>query len=169
MKTFCVTACLFFLWLCSICSGQVLTVRLIDITNGHPLPKQQVTVSMGYEKGEKTPSNHPPITFLETDDEGKAQLRFSTPQPSYLYLFITFIVGYWPVDLRLTLKPEEVFQKGFVKKPGPKLNDDKIPDMVPKAVPGEVIILFRPSSQVVGEEGGIGFLWYWRSTGGLRG
>ena len=66
-------------WLGPFCFGQVITIRVINANNGHPLKKQQVSVSLLYEKDQKPPVTYDAVVRVATDAEGKAQ--FDLPAP----------------------------------------------------------------------------------------
>ena len=125
----------------SLCLGQTITIRIIDQSNGHPLPDQQVSISMGYEKGENTPRESQSIVRFRTDTEGKGQVRLPKPQPSYLSMLIMISSPYWPDNSPFTAKTSEILKNGIVKKIAESLCKRCI---VPKAVAGEVIILTLP-------------------------
>jgi hypothetical protein len=125
----------------SLCLGQTITIRIIDQSNGHPLPDQQVSISMGYEKREKTPKESLPMVRFRTDSEGKGQVRLPKPPPSYLSMLITISSAYLPYDSPFTAKTSEILKSGIVKKIAESLCERCI---VPEAVAGEVLFLTLP-------------------------
>ena len=64
------------------CFGQaVIRIRVVNVKTGRPVPKQTVTVSMLYDKNEKTPAKYSATLRLETDANGEAQLGLPEPAP----------------------------------------------------------------------------------------
>ncbi len=53
------------------CFGQTVRIRVVNVSNGGPLPKQQVTISAFDGKGSST---NTPDLRLVTDANGEAQL-----------------------------------------------------------------------------------------------
>src|SRR5713226_2379832 len=72
------------LWLSPSCFGQVIRIRVIDLKTGRPLQKQPVSVTLFYDKGEKTPAKYDANLRLETDVNGEAQFRLPEPGVSIL-------------------------------------------------------------------------------------
>ncbi len=145
MKTLCCSLgmLLFLLWFNPFCLAQVITVRVIDIRNGHPLEKLQVSISLFYEKGQPKPAKYDKIIKLETDMEGKAQINLPEPPPGYLSFGITMSSEHWHYAPITTVKTEQLIQQGIVVDvPAER----KKSDFPVKAKPGEIIFPARPHS-----------------------
>jgi hypothetical protein len=67
------------LWLSPWCCSQVVSIRVVNANDGHPLARQNVSVALLYEKGEKTPAKYDPNLSLEADGNGEVQFRLPEP------------------------------------------------------------------------------------------
>jgi hypothetical protein len=132
--------CLFLLWISPSCFAQVITIRVINITNGHPLQNQQVSISLHYN-GERTPAKYEGILNLETNVKGEAQFELPDPPPKQLSISVR-ISEKWRCGCRQDANTQEVIQKGIVAL-SPSYEYKKR-DVVVKAIPGEIIFPARP-------------------------
>lgn len=137
------------IWGCIVLSGlsqfgvaQVITVRVIDATNGHPLHKQRVSVSLLYDKGEPTPAKYEQTLNLETSVDGKVQFTLPEPPPRHLSAQVSLSSGQWRCGCSVLATTQDLIQKGIVSPlPGtaPKKSE-------PAAIttPNEILFLARP-------------------------
>jgi len=133
--------CLSFLWFGFTCYGQVITVRVIDIRNGHPLEKQRISINWAYQKGEPRPAKYDKVTTLETDIEGMVQISLPEPPPGYLQLGLQMTLEHWHCVPELLMSTQEVIQHGKVGRIPPEIKESDFPV---KAKPGEIVYPARP-------------------------
>ncbi len=133
---------LLYLLFAPVCLGQTITVRIIDVETGNPLPSQRVSISLMYEKGDKTPANYISPVILITDDKGSAQISIPSPAPRYVNFLVALSSEWWQSerDQRFTLKTKELMQKGAV---GRMVSEGRNETAL-TAKPREVLILTRP-------------------------
>jgi hypothetical protein len=75
---------IFALVLSPFCFGQVIRIRVVNSETGHSLRRQPISVSMLYDKNDKTPGEYDAILYLETDANGEAQFGLPDPAPAHL-------------------------------------------------------------------------------------
>jgi hypothetical protein len=66
------------------CFGQTIRIRVVNDQTGHPLPKQPISISLLYDKSEKTPAKYDAVLNLLTDEKGQAQFSLPEPAPAHL-------------------------------------------------------------------------------------
>jgi hypothetical protein len=120
----------------------MIRVRVIDDTNGHPLPKQQVSISLLYEKGEKVPANYDALLQLETDVNGEVQFRLPEPAPAHLAAQVRLTSEHWHCGCTALVDTQDLIQKGLVG-PEPGHGSTRSTASV-KAEPGEILFVARP-------------------------
>jgi len=125
------------LWLSPLCFGQAVKIRVVNANNGHPLPKQKVSVALLYEKGEMTPANYDTNLRLETDSNGEVQFSLPEPAPVHLAAWVRLASKRWHCKCTLTVSTQVVVEQGIVQTPGTEL-----PTSVTKAKAGPGVILF---------------------------
>ncbi len=132
---------LLYLLFVPVCLGQTITVRIIDVETGNPLPSQRVSISLMYEKEDKTPANYISPVILITDDKGAAQINFPSPAPRYVSFLVALSSKWWQSDRdqRFILKTRELVQKGVVR----RMVSEGKNEIAPTANPREMIILTR--------------------------
>ena len=88
------------------CSAQTVRIRVVDVTNGSPIPKQQISVSGLYGKE----------LILVTDANGEVQ--FELPKPSSAQFAVRADINYarWYCACLAFVTTAEVIQKGFMAK-----------------------------------------------------
>jgi hypothetical protein len=130
------------LWLGSLCVAQLITVRVIDSRNGHPLQKRHVSLRLVYGKGEKAPAKYEPTLLLETDGNGLAQFKLPDPPPEHFEAWVDISSEErWWCGCFLSVVTQDVLDKGVVgMRPGP---GRKSPPPQ-KAIAGEILFLARP-------------------------
>lgn len=115
--------------------GQVtIKIRLINVDNGHPIQRQPITVSMLYEKNEKTPPKYDSTLHLETDANGGAQFGLPEPAPAHLSAQVRLTSENWHCGCMVLVATGDLIQKGIAV-----LSDKPI-----KTEPGEILFLARP-------------------------
>lgn len=131
------------LWISPSCFGQVNRVRIINGKNGHPLPKQQVTVTLFYEKGDQKPAKYDAVLSLETDINGEAQFRLPVPPPVHFAATVSSVDwSRWKCACGILGSTDDLVRKGIV---GPVATaESKKSAALFTAVPGEVLFVFRP-------------------------
>ncbi len=135
--------CLVPVCLASVCYAQLITIRVIDARDGHPLQKREASLRLLYGNDEKTPTKYEPTLLLETDLDGEAQFRLPEPAPQHLEAWVDITSeGHWWCICTLSVVTLDVVQKGVV---GPRWGhrSEKPPASV-KTVPGEILFLARP-------------------------
>jgi hypothetical protein len=136
--------CVLLLTLGPLCFGQVVTIRVINAADGHPLQKQQVSVSLLYEKGERTPPKYDANLSLETDVNGEAHFPLPEPAPTHLSAQVRLPSEHWRCGCGVLAATEDVIQKGIV---GPLPGAEPKKSAAPlKGTPGEILFVARPLS-----------------------
>ena len=138
---------LFLIWLLVLlsasprCVGQTIRIRIINGSNGHPLSKQQVSVSLLYEKTEKTPAKYEALLHLETDTNGVAQFTLPDLVPAHLSAGAHLTSEHWHCGCAapLLVDTKDLIQNGIVA--GREFSSRATPV---RAAPGEIIFVARP-------------------------
>jgi hypothetical protein len=126
-----------------LCLAQVVSIRVINAADGGPLQKQQVSVSLLYDKGEKTPPKHNVNLSLESDAKGEAHFTLPEPAPSRISARVRLTSVHWRCGCEVLATTEDVIQKGII---GPQPAESKKPATPVIVSPGEIIFLARPLS-----------------------
>jgi hypothetical protein len=128
-------------WLSTACSGQVITIRIVDAKNERPLPKQNVSVSLLYDASEKAPAKYDAQLHLETDVNGAAQFTLPEPAPARVSVGARLTSEHWRCGCAAPVLAvtQELMQKGIVK--GSEFDSARHPA---KAEPGEIVFIARP-------------------------
>jgi hypothetical protein len=130
------------LWLSPFCLAQGVTVRVIDATNGHPLQKQQISVSLLYDKGERTPAKYDATLSLETDINGEAQFTLPEPAPVRFAAQVRLTSEHWHCGCTALVTTQDVIHKGIVAaEPG---HTSKKSTVAAQVAPGEILFVARP-------------------------
>jgi hypothetical protein len=136
-------ACFLLLWVAPLCLAQPVTIRVINAVDGRPLQKQEVSVSLLYEKGERTPARYDTTLNLETDVNGEAHFRLPDPAPAHLSAQVHLTSGHWRCRCGILAVTQHLIQKGAVEPPG---GVSKKSGVSVKAAPGEIVFVARPLS-----------------------
>jgi hypothetical protein len=139
--------CVLVLWFgpfCFVCRGEAVTIRVINSDGGRPLQKQQVSVSLLYDKGEKTPAKYDANLNLETDVNGEVHFVLPEPAPAHLAVRILIDWGHWDCGgaCGVLAASQDVIDRGIVESAA----DRKKPAASRKAIPGEILFVARPLS-----------------------
>src|SRR5260370_41102353 len=121
------------------CFGQVLRARVINAKNGHPLPKQHISISLLYEKGEKIETKQGALLELETDINGEAQFTLPEATPAHLSARARLTSEHWRCGCWALVATQDAVQKGIVEG-----NELTTPAKPVKAEPGEILFIARP-------------------------
>jgi len=130
-----------FLVLNSFCAAQVLTIRVVDTRTGHALPKEQVSVSLLYAKGEAVPPKYDAIIHLETDSNGDVRVSLPEPVPIHIAVQVTLTSEHWRCGCGVLATTQDVIQSGIV---GPQPGSRPKDRIAPTKSPGVILILARP-------------------------
>ena len=131
----------FLLWFSPVCIGQIVKIRVIDDTNGHPLQKQQISISLLYEKGERVPANYDALLHVETDVNGEVQFRLPEPAPAHIAAQVHLTSEHWHCGCTALVATPDLTQKGVVvAEPG----HGSTRSASAKAEPGEILFVARP-------------------------
>jgi hypothetical protein len=126
-----------------LCDGQVITVRIVNAKNGHPVRKQTVSLSPLYEEGENVPANHDFDVRMETDANGQAQFNLPEPAPARLSVRAGLNMDHWRC---LCAAPVFVATQGVIHDgvlEGLEFTTSANPV---KAEPGQVVLVARKIS-----------------------
>ena len=136
--------CVLLVLVAPFCLAQVVSVRVINAIDGCPLQKQQISVSLLYEKGEKTPAKYAANLTLETDANGETHFTFPEPVPPHISAQVRLTSEYWRCGCGVLAATEDVIQKGIVGPvPG---GESKRGAASLKPTPGEILFAARPLS-----------------------
>jgi hypothetical protein len=127
------------------CLAQAVKVRVVNGSTERPLRKQEVSVSLYYEKGEPTPAKYDADLNLQTDEKGEVRFFLPEPAPRDLDVRVAIDWSRWQCGCNLRLSTEAVIQKGIVD-PAASANDWKRRPALLKPVPGEIRFVVRPLS-----------------------
>jgi hypothetical protein len=133
----CMKALCWILLLCTQCSAQELTVRVLNAKNRQPLPKQTVTVQY---LNEKPPGASAPVT-LKTDDHGEARFSVPSPLPATVNVMVSLTSEHWNCGCWVMAETAKVLHDG-VAGPLPSVNTKNVESFRPE--PAEVVILASP-------------------------
>ena len=129
------------LGLSPLCFGQAVKIRVVNANNGHPLPKQKVSVALLYEKGEMIPANYGTNLSLETDGNGQVQFSLPEPAPVHLAARVRLASKHWHCKCTALVSTQVVVEKGIVQTPGPELPTSATNA---EAGPGVILFIARP-------------------------
>ena len=129
------------LWLSPLCFGQAVKIRVVNTKDGHPLPKQGVSVALLYEKGEVTPASYNTNLSFETDGNGEVQFSLPEPAPVHLAARVHLTSKHWHCKCVALVSTQVVVEQGIVQTPGPELPTSATNA---KAGPGVILIIARP-------------------------
>jgi hypothetical protein len=123
----------------SSCFAQAITVRIVS-TDGKLPQKQQVTVSLLYGAGERTPANYERILNGETDANGEVRFQIPEPAPVHLSAWVRLSPDHWHCGCVALAVTQDVFQKGIVQSAADKKSAPI------KAMPGQILFVARPDT-----------------------
>jgi len=132
------------IWPGSFCLAQSVTIRVIDVHSGHPLEKQQVSVTLLYDKGERIPATYGANLSGVTDANGEMQFRIAEPAPAHFSVMVHLTSEYMRCGCCVMGATQDLIQKGIVG-PQPSAKSEKS-DAAFKAAPGELLIQASPMS-----------------------
>ncbi len=133
------------LWLGPSSFAQTVIVRVVNGSNERALRKQEVSVSLYYDKEEPTPAKYDAHLTLQTDEKGEVRFLLPEPAPRDLDVRVAIDWSRWQCGRNLLLSTEDVIQKGIVD-PAASANVWKRRPALLKPVPGEIRFVVRPLS-----------------------
>jgi hypothetical protein len=104
---------------------------------GHPLQNQPISISLLYDKSEKTPAKYEALN-LKTDEKGESQFSLPEPAPSQLAAQVHLTSEHWHCGCSVLATTQDLIQKGIV---GPRSSKSVNPVI---AQPKEILFLARP-------------------------
>lgn len=125
--------CVFFL-LCAPASAQILKIRVINVKNGQPLPKQVVLVNFLYDHRENAPSNVESNLHLSTGADGIVSFPLPDRAPEHLGIQVKLTLDSWRCGCYVLAATPDVLSKGLLSSPSGAT--------VPQ--PGEIVFTARP-------------------------
>jgi hypothetical protein len=81
-----------------LCFGQTIRIRVVDVQTERP-PKATISISLLYDKSDKTPPHFDAVLSLKTDEKGESQ--FSLPEPAPVHFSCTGASCNWALALCL--------------------------------------------------------------------
>jgi hypothetical protein len=124
--------------LCQFCSAQSIRVRVLNSNDGHPLPKQAVTVQFLYE----TPAKATPPLHIETDANGDATFSVPEPTPEHVNVRVTLSSEHWHCACWALADTQKIFKGGITQPAAVKQSNAATTRAT--AEPGEIVFLVRP-------------------------
>jgi hypothetical protein len=121
-----------------LCLGQTIRIRVVDDKTGHPLQKQPISISLLYDKSEKTPAKYDAALNLKTDERGESQFSLPEPAPAHLAAAVHLTSEHWFCGCIVLTTTQELIQKGIE---GPRYGESVNPI---KVEPKEILFLPRP-------------------------
>lgn len=132
---------LLLLWANTPCFGQTVRIRVVNVSNGGPLTKQQITISGLYGKGSS--SSNTPDLRLVTDANGEVQFELPKSAPAHFTVRADLNYGRWYCDCIAFVTTAEVIQKGFMTRPPDEEGTHTLP--VAQLKPGDILFRARPT------------------------
>ncbi|HTY64134.1 MAG TPA: hypothetical protein VMG30_17930 [Acidobacteriota bacterium] len=122
--------------------AQAITVRVVDVTNGHLLTNYQASISPLYTEQNESSTKPSQELGIQSDKNGIIQISLPEPIPQRLFIKLNLKAGHWQCGSVKFADTQEAIQKGIVGlSPGPKPSKTHV---VVKAMPGEIVFLARP-------------------------
>lgn len=122
------------LWIAPVSYGQLITIRVINAENGHPLTKKHIMVVLLAEKGEK----RRPHLQLKTDVHGEARFMFPEPASLRFAVLVRLSSLHWSCRCSAVVTTAVAVQAGIVE--GKKSISAATPV---KAEPGQIVFVVR--------------------------
>ena len=94
--------------------GQVpIKIRLVNADNGQALQSQSVSVSLLYDRNEKTPPKYEDTIHLESDTKGEALFVLPNPPPAHLSAQVHLTLKNWRCACVALVETANLIQKGI--------------------------------------------------------
>lgn len=119
------------------CLAQAVTIRLVNVANQLPLPRQQVTVLLFYTR-EDRPANYEEDLSFTTDASGEARFILPEPAPEHLFVEVPLPDSKWWCVCSSLSDTQEVMRTGTVELPRGEDHGTAL-----SAKPGEIVISAR--------------------------
>ena len=110
-------AWLCFLWIGPLSFAQLITIRVINAKNGHPLPKRHIMVRLLHEKSGKGGLQYDALLQLKTDVHGEARFTLPEPAPTHFSALVR-LSSHWRCGCLALVATQEVIKKGLAKGQG---------------------------------------------------
>jgi hypothetical protein len=139
-------ACFLLLGLVPSCLAQEARIRVINGTNGRPLPNFAASISFLYDKNydKEIPANYNASLRLETDGNGQAYFKIPQPPPMHFAAQVTVDWSHWDCGgCAILASTDDLAKKGIVM---PVATKDANKFALYKAAPGEILVIVRPLS-----------------------
>ena len=125
-------------WVAPLCFGQTIRIRVVNDKTGRPLPKQPISITLLYEKGEKTPAKYDAALNIETDEKGESQFNLPKPAPAHLAAEVHLTSELWHCGCGVLVTTQDLIRKGIV---GARSAESGNPV---QAEPKEIMFFARP-------------------------
>jgi hypothetical protein len=125
-------------WVTPLCFGQTIKIRVVNDKTGQPLPKQPISITLLYEKGEKTPAKYDAALNIETDEKGESQFNLPEPAPAHLAAQVHLTSEHWFCGCSVLVTTQDLIQKGIAG-PRPVKSGNPV-----KAEPKEIMFFAHP-------------------------
>lgn len=102
-------------WECPFCAGQVITVRVLNVSHGRPLSGQDVSVTLLYGNHKPVSQHSGNVLQLKTDVNGQARFELPQPTPLNLWVQVHLSSGPWRCGCLALVSVRKVVQKGFIQ------------------------------------------------------
>jgi hypothetical protein len=136
--------CFALIWPGSLCLAQPVTIRVIDVHDGHPLQKEQVSLNLLYEREQKKPASYESLQTGVTDASGEVQFQIPDPAPAHFSAMVHLTTEYLICGCWVLGTTQDLLQKGIIG-PVPSARSEKS-DVALHAAPALILILARPMS-----------------------
>lgn len=135
----CLFGLLFLLLGCPFCKGQVVTVRVVNVSHVRPLPDQQVSVTLLYGSHRPASQRSDKVLQLKTDVNGKARFKLPLPPPPDLSVQVHLSSGPWRCGCLALVSVRKVVRKGFIQAKPVKISKNLPPSV--KVKPAEILFV----------------------------
>jgi hypothetical protein len=132
---------LFALWFGSLCSAQVIRIRVVNAENGRPLQKQQISVSLLYDKQKKSSTKNDNLLQLETGTNGDVEFTLPQPAPTHLSVRATLTSEHWRCGCWALASTEDLIENGATGDPGREVT---VSGILVRPRLGEILFVARP-------------------------
>ena len=145
MQAFRCIALISSLWLGPSSLAQTVVVRVVNASDERPLRKQEVSVSLLFDKGEPTPAKYDAHLTLQTDEKGEVHFLLSEPPPAHMDVRVRTERSRWHCGCLVLAVTQDIMNRGIVNSAASANELKRTPDLV-KPVPGEIRFVVRAAS-----------------------
>lgn len=126
---------------CGTAVAQTITVRVVDVKDGHPLAKRSVALSLLFRNA-KTGTDRSTRLQEETDANGDARFVLTNTVPDHLGIEVDLAPKDWLCGCNFLASTDDVISKGVR---GPFAREKTLPAMA-NPEPGEIVVLAKSTS-----------------------